>query len=443
MSSIKNNNFLSYVIPSVLASALSGVYTIVDGFFIGNSMGDAGLAAVTIGFPVSAFIQAVGTGIGLAGAIQFAILAAKEEKQKERQCFTGTAILMLLVSALFTLFFFVFTEEVLHLFGATGEIHTMAVEYVRIIALGTVFQLLATGLVPFIRNMNGAPFAMVAMILGFVTNIILDYLLVWVVNGGMAGAAWATIIGQAVTLVAAVLFFVRKKYRISFASVSETVSLWGRVLKVSLSPFGLSFSSQLTLLFMNKFLLTYGSAQSVAVFGCIDYLLCIIYLLLQGVGDGSQPLISNCYGKGDHSGMKHMRDLAYKFAVALALIFAVTFFLLRGQVGVLFGASESANLEVIHYLPWFLATLVFLSFTRITTTYFYATEKTLFSYILVYGESISTLIMLCVLPLFLDITGVWLAMPVSQILMFTVALFTKKHIDRKTFSEVKSLEVQC
>ena len=122
--------FFSYVIPSVLSFALSGIYTIVDGFFVGQSMQDAGIAAVTIGFPVSAFIQAVGTGIGLAGAIQYSISIAKEEIHRSSIYFTTTSLFMLLMSIFFSVVLYLFAPELLSLFGATGTIHQMALEYV-------------------------------------------------------------------------------------------------------------------------------------------------------------------------------------------------------------------------------------------------------------------------------------------------------------------------
>ena len=80
MNTALNKKFFSYVIPSVLAFALSGVYTIVDGFFIGQSLGDAGLTAITLAYPVSALVGAIGTGLGLSGAIRFTILNAQGEK---------------------------------------------------------------------------------------------------------------------------------------------------------------------------------------------------------------------------------------------------------------------------------------------------------------------------------------------------------------------------
>lgn len=432
MNSEKIRIFYAYVIPSVFAFALSGVYTIVDGLFIGRSLGDIGLASIALGFPVAAFVQAVGTGIGLSGGIYFTIFGAQNDEQKQKNCFSGTTWLLLLLSILLTVVFFLFAEPILRLLGAKGDALTLAVEYVRIIALGAIFQLFATGFVPFIRNMGGATFAMISMIMGFATNIVLDYAFVWVLPWGMAGAAWATIIGQGVTMIAAMLFFIMKKCRVGIVLFPELLPLWGAVLKVSLSPFGLTYSSTITLLLMNRFLLIYGNEKSVAVYSCISYITAIVYLLLQGVGDGCQPLISLYYGKHKSADVKQTRRIAYWTAFIISAICAAVVFLTRTKIGLLFGASTSTNASVGKYLPFFLATVLLLAFVRITTSYFYATEKAILSYLLVYAEPVCTLMFLLVLPLIFRLDGVWAAIPLAQICTFIIAFIAKNRIDYYT-----------
>ena len=169
------------------------------------------------------------------------------------------------------------------LLGARGETLELSVEYVSVIAIGTIFQLMATGFVPFVRNLGGATFSMVSMMLGFFTNIVLDYLFVSVFHWGMAGAAWATVIGQAMTLVAALIFFAVKKQGITFPSPKKVTALWGDILKLSISPFGLTFSQTITLLLMNRFLLIHGNEQAVATFGCIDSSICCCRALVMAV----------------------------------------------------------------------------------------------------------------------------------------------------------------
>ena len=210
MKTTRHDSFAAYVLPSVLAFALSGLYTIVDGFFIGQSLGDLGLAAITLAYPAAALLQAVGTGIGLAGAIRCTILQARGEEQTPRTCFSGTVLLLLATSAAFAAVLLGLLGPVLTVLGAQDEARPLAAEYIRVIAYGTAFQILATGLVPFIRNLGGSAFAMVAMGTGFVTNIALDYLFVWEFHWGMAGGAWATVIGQAATMLLAIGYLVRR-----------------------------------------------------------------------------------------------------------------------------------------------------------------------------------------------------------------------------------------
>ena len=114
--------FFRFVIPSMLAFALSGIYAIADGFFVGNALGDDALAAVNIAYPLTAFLQAVGTGVGMGGAIEYAINAGNQNENRGRQ-YMGMAILLLGgFSLLFTALFLFAGPQILGLFGASGEI---------------------------------------------------------------------------------------------------------------------------------------------------------------------------------------------------------------------------------------------------------------------------------------------------------------------------------
>ncbi len=106
----------------------------------------------------------------------------------------------------------------------------------------------------------------------------------------------------------------------------------------------------------------------------------------------------------------------------------------KSKIGILFGALAETNAGVIQYLPFFLATLLFLAFVRITTSYFYATEKNALSYLLVYAEPLDTLLMLLILPPMLKLTGVWLAVPIAQVITFVIACVAKRRVDAKIWS---------
>ena len=245
----------------------------------------------------------------------------------------------------------------------------------------------------------------------------------------MAGAAWATVIGQAVTMLAAVAFFLKKKATLSLPPLSAISEFFGSVSKVAVAPFGLTISPTLTIILMNRFLLLYGNEQDVAAYSCISYVVCIAYLLLQGVGDGSQPLISKHYGENDMKGAKTVRRLAYGTAFVITVSCMAVLFLMRNSIGLLFGSSPDVSQEVAYYLPLFLATMLFVSFARVTTSYFYATEKTGLSYALVFAEPGFQLVLFLLLPLGLDLLGVWLAVPLAQVLACLVSFCAKCSVD--------------
>lgn len=203
--------FFQYVIPSVLSFALSGVYTIVDGFFVGNSIGDLGLSAVNIAYPIVAVIQALGTGVGMGGAIYYSIHKAEKKDAEAREFTAGALWILFIASIILTFLIFFLNRSLLRLLGADGQLLSLGEEYIAVIAVGAALQIVGTGLVPFIRNHGGSFYAMVSMIAGFVTNIILDYMFVWALGWDIAGAAWATIVGQGVTMLIALVYLLRKK----------------------------------------------------------------------------------------------------------------------------------------------------------------------------------------------------------------------------------------
>lgn len=425
-------NFFKYVIPSVLSFALSGIYTIVDGFFVGNSIGDLGLSAVNIAYPIVAVIQALGTGIGMGGAIYYSINKATGREKEAREFTAGAMRLLLIFSVILTFSIFLLNRPLLKLLGASGQMLSLGAEYIAVIAAGAAMQVIGTGLVPFIRNHGGSFYAMVSMIAGFVTNMVLDYVFVWILDQGVAGAAWATVIGQGVTMLIAFIYLLRKKQFTLNIPLARMGKVSADVLKIGIAPFGLAMSPNISLIIINRFSVSYGGEAAIATYACIAYVICIIYLILQGVGDGCQPLLSQCYGEKNWAELMSVRKLAYGFAFALSLAGCVLMFLTRDSLGVLFGASTQVNREVAKIMPIFLVSVPFVAILRITTASFYATEKSVYSYILTFIEPLFMLVLMLILPPFFGgQVMIWWSTVWARILAALLALFLKQRVDRK------------
>lgn len=428
--------FFKYVLPSMLAFALSGVYAIADGFFVGNAIGDNALAAINIAYPLTAFLQAVGTGLGMGGAIQFALNQGSEDKQRSKQYFTMTSILLVVMGIFLTFVLLFSSPKILHFFGAEGKIFDLSLEYIRFIAYGAVFQIMATGLVPFIRNMGSSVVAMCAMIAGFITNILLDYLFVWVFPYGMAGAAVATVIGQGVTFLVCLIFFISKKQRLVFKFHENIFYFVKRIVAVGISPFGLTFSPNITLILLNKSAVIYGGAMAVSSYAAVSYISSVVFLLLQGISDGGQPLVSSSYGKGYKKRAKIFKNICYQFATATAIICMVVLFFFKGQTAKLFGASELVTQNVSEILPIFLIGYIFMGYSRTSIAYFYATERNRLAYILIYGEPIYLFLLLLILPNILSIRGTWISVPISQIAIMVMSVYFMWKVEKKRVEKI-------
>ena len=413
--------FLKNVLPSMLAFTFSSLFVIVDGFFVGRNTGDVGLAAICIAFPAVALIQAIGTGLGMGGAVQIAVCRGAKEEDWERR-FLGNTILLLLGSGLLlTVVLEVFAYPIMRLMGAEGALMDSGLQYLRVAALGSLFQVCAQGFVPLLRNYDRAVLAMGAMVSGFLMNILLDWLLVEVWNYGLYGAAAATAFSQMVTTIPCAVFLIRKARTMKRDHWKLRGELVSQIVRVGLSPFGLSLSPNLVLLVMNRATLAYGGDVAVAAYAVISYAITVVLYLLQGTGDGSQPLMSLYLGQGQPEQARQVRNLAYVLAFGVAVFCLWLFWVGRDAVSVLFGASPEAGAIVSRVMLYFSLGAVGLSFARVTTAYFYSIRENRYAYVLVYGEPVLlTLLLAAVLPPLLGLEGVWLATPVAQFMLAAV-----------------------
>ena len=420
--------FAACVFPAVFAFALSGIYAIVDGFFVGRSIGDTGLSAINIAYPVTALIQAAGTGTGMGGAVMYSVRLAEKRDSEAENFMKGVFFYLALTGILLTVILFPLTDPLLSLMGADGELMKPGREYLSVIVLGSVFQVFGTGVVPLIRNQGKSVQAMYCMIGGFVTNIFLDYLFVWVLRLGMAGAAWASVAGQAVTMAGGLLCMRGQKIPVGIPR--QALSVFFSIWRIGLAPFGITMCPMISLLLMNRASLQYGGSEGVACYACIAYVITIMYLILQGVGDGSQPLMSRFYGEDNKKEVRITRTMAYAADAVMGVALAVLLYWCRNGIGVLFGASEIVSLAVGTDLYIFLAAVPFLAFLRVTTAGFYATEQTRFSYMIVYGEPIFLALLLPALPAWMGLKGVWWSQTGAQILTALMGWGLKLWSDR-------------
>ncbi|WP_312355529.1 MATE family efflux transporter, partial [Aminipila sp.] len=232
--------FSKYVIPSMLTMILAGFYGIVDGFFIGQVMGDDGLAAINIAWPLLSLISSVGIGIGTGGAIIMSIKKGSGLLEEAKKAEGTTIVILFIASVLATAIYLLFSPNLLRILGADGILYEYGISYMKVIAWGAFFQIMGSGLTPILKNLGKPIFAMIIMIIGMFVNIFLDWAALYVFDWGLGGIAFATCAGQASVAVFAGIAVVKDKLVHRWYLMDRFLSK--EILKIGASPFGLTMA---------------------------------------------------------------------------------------------------------------------------------------------------------------------------------------------------------
>lgn len=187
---------LKFSIPAAISLLITAIYNIVDRIFVGNYNGTSALAGLSICFPLSFMMVAFGLTCSAGGATLFSLFAGNNEKENMNKSFGNAFVLVTIFEILLTIILLLFAEPILRIFGVTETAYEYAMSYYRIVSLGCLFQGLTLVFCDFVRVSGKPIMGMLVTTIGAITNIVLDALFVAVLDFGVVGAAWATVIGQ-------------------------------------------------------------------------------------------------------------------------------------------------------------------------------------------------------------------------------------------------------
>lgn len=427
--------FLKYVIPSIIASLVTGIYTSIDGLFVGRAVGDVGIASISIAWPLASIILAVGTGIGMGGAVNISNHMGADEKSEADKALGNAFTLMLIGSAVLTIFILFCAKPVLRFLGAEGQILELSYEYVRILGMGSVLQVLGAGVTPLLRNQNKAWVAMVLMMTNFILDTVLSGVFVLVLGYGVTGAALATLIGQFTALVPSLFILFKKENRVQISNYLLRQKTVQDILQIGVSPFALSFLPALTIAMINWQALAYGGTTAIAAYAVVSYMLTVGQLLLQGVCDGSQPLISFYHGAADAHSVKQLKRWTYYTSIITGIVITIGIITLRNVIPKWFNVSSETTRVLLLAFPLCALSLPFYAFSRSSSAYFYAIKKARSASIMVYSEALIVLpVCVLILPKFLGLNGVWIALTVVQGVLFLTSIILLKKQRKRSVS---------
>ncbi len=427
----------SFAIPSIIAMLVSSLYNIVDQVFIGQGVGYLGNAATNVSYPLSTICLAIALLIGIGSASRFSLYLGAGEKEKAARVIGNGIMMMIVFGVLYAVLVEIFMRPLLTAFGATAEIMPYAQTYSRIIALGMPFLIITNGMSNFARADGSPRYSMVCMLIGAVINTILDPIFIFIFHWGVAGAAWATIIGQFFSFLFAILY-IRKFKQIRLRRTDIYLDLKESIQTASL---GMSNSlNQVAITFVQIVLnnsLTYYGASSVygqeiplAACGIVMKTNAILLAVIIGLSQGSQPIIGFNYGARQYDRVRKTYKLAITCNLVVSAVGFVLFQFFPRQIISLFGSGEEAYFEFsIHFMRTFLFMVLVNGVQLLSSNFFSAIGKPVKGLLLSMTRQVIFLIpLVLLLPLIWGLDGILYAGPIADGAAFlvTVMMITRE-----------------
>lgn len=315
-------------IPTVLAQLINMLYNLVDRIFIGHidEVGDLALTGVGVCLPLIMIVSAFAALISSGGAPRASIYMGKKDNKKAEEILGNCFILQIIISLILTVFLLIFNEKLLLLFGASENTIEYATRYMNIYAIGTIFVQLTLGMNSYITCQGYSKVAMFTVLIGAIFNIVLDPIFIYGFNMGVEGAALATIISQGISCCFVILFLISKKtilkIRVSNFKLDYKIIL--PCMALGLAPFIMQASESIIIVCFNSSLLKYGGDIAVGAMTILSSVMQFAMLPIQGLAQGSQPIISYNYGARN---AKRVKD-TFKLLLIISFIYSTILYLL-------------------------------------------------------------------------------------------------------------------
>ncbi len=339
-------------IPSIVAQLTHIAYNMVDRMYVGHiqGYGDVALTGLGIALPVIMLISAFSALVCMGAASRAAIYMGRQDKKMAEKILSNVTALIFYLALILTLILELFGPTILTWFGASAQTLPYAWEYTRIMGLGTIFALLALGLSAFITSQGFALWGLIAISIGAVANIFLDPLFIFTFNMGVAGAAWSTVIAEALSGLF-VLWFLISKFsylHIQKADLKLDWSVLGPCLLLGFSPFLMQVTESAVMVCFNSSLLKYGGDLAVGAMTIVSSINQFILLPLQGITLGAQPILSYNFGAGN----KERVDKTFRLLLISSLGYVILAWLVIHFTPELLVMPFTNSPELIEYTSW-------------------------------------------------------------------------------------------
>lgn len=417
---------VQYATPAIIAQVASSLYNVVDRIFIGQGVGALAISGLALTFPFMNLAAAFGALVGVGASALTSIKLGEKDYTSARLVLGNVIILNLILGVLFTVACIPFLEPILYALGGSDDTVGYAKEYMFIILLGNVFTHLYLGLNAVLRSAGYPMKAMYVTIFSVGLNAVLDALFIFLFNWGIAGAAWATVITQAITTLI-LLFILSKRNQVVFIT-KECFKLKKKIVldacAIGLSPFMTNLVACLVVIIVNIQLQKYGGDLAIGAYGIINSVAFTFIMIILGLTQGMQPIIGYNYGaKNYHRVLATLK----KGLIAGTVITTIGFLLAELCPGLMASAFSSDEQMIdlsIDGFRLFMMMFPIVGAQIVASNFFQSIGKAKKAIFLSLTRQLLFLIpSLFLLPLIWDLNGVWVSSAVADFLSAFVSLW--------------------
>lgn len=423
-----------FVLPSIAMMIFTSIYGVVDGFFVSNFAGKIEFAAVNLILPFPMMLGAFGFMIGTGGSALVSITLGEGRKKEANEYFSMLIYVTIGVGLVLTVLGVIFTRQIAILLGAEGEMLKHCVTYGRLLLLALVPFMLQNVFQSFLVTAEKPTFGLVITLIAGFTNMILDYVFIGVLEGGVVGAALATGISQLVGgIVPLVYFFIPNKSQLRLVRAKLNMSaLWKTCFNGS-SELMTNLSISLVNMLYNFQLIRFAGEDGVAAYGVIMYVNFIFIAVFLGYAIGTAPIIGYHYGAGNKDEMKNVYKKSISFNIVSGIIMCVVAIALSGVLAKLF-VGYDANLYSMTQKGFAIYSIAFLvmGLNIYGSSFFTALGNGLVSALLSFLRTLLfQVIAVLVLPIFFELNGVWFAIVAAEGTALIVTIVFLLHYRKK------------
>lgn len=408
---------LQYALPAIVAMTASSLYNTIDSIFIGQGVGPLAISGLAITFPLMNLSAAFGAGVGIGAATCISVKLGQKDYKLAEKIFGNNVMLNLIIGITFSIVALTFLNPILRFFGASTNTLPYAREYMLVILSGNVISQMFFGLNAVLRAASKPRQAMMATILTVILNVILAPIFIWVLNMGIQGAAWATVISQATALIwqcrlfsnpNEILHFKRGIYRPNATIVKN-------ILGIGMSPFAMNVCACVVVIFINTGLAKYGGDLAVGAYGIANKVAFMFIMINMGLNQGMLPIAGYNYGAQQYDRL--IRVLKYA-AIAGTCITSTGFLIAHiwpYECARLFTTDTHLIQISMRAIKINMLAFPLVGYQMVVTSFFQSIGKAKISMFLSLSRQMLFLLpLLIVLPHFFQVDGVWMSLPIAD-----------------------------